>query len=238
MFGLLVRQVLAVVLAGAGGFLASIAGPFDDSHRVFHWVARTYSKLVLRIFVVRLTVKGGENVTPGQPFVYVANHASMFDIPATIAGIPDRIHLIYKKELERIPLFGWGLKLGRTYIGIDRGKGLKAMRSLERAIERIRAGASVLLFAEGTRTSDGRLQPFKRGAFTLAVKTGVPVIPLTINGSFSIMPRHTFKAKPGTIELILGEPIPIPVTANGRTSEEQLMDAVRQVFETNYINQS
>jgi 1-acyl-sn-glycerol-3-phosphate acyltransferase len=159
----------------------------------------------------------------------------MFDIPAILAGIPDQIRIIYKKELEVIPFFGWGLKFG-SYIGIDRGRGSDAMRSLDEAITRIRNGASVLLYAEGTRTLDGRLQPFKRGAFNIAVKAGVPVIPLTVNGSYSILPKHSMAVRPGRIELILGTPIPVPAE-EGKEAEMKLMEDVHDAIARHYIDQ-
>jgi 1-acyl-sn-glycerol-3-phosphate acyltransferase len=159
----------------------------------------------------------------------------MLDIPVVVAGIADDVRLVYKKELEWIPLFGWGLKWG-SYIGIDRGRGNEAARSLEEAVEKIRGGTSVLLFAEGTRTSDGRLQPFKRGAFHLATRAGVPVIPLTINGSYGIVPKHSMRIRPGTVELVLDAPIHLE-HATGRDAELHLMEQVRAAIEKNYIAQ-
>jgi 1-acyl-sn-glycerol-3-phosphate acyltransferase len=156
----------------------------------------------------------------------------MFDIPVVIAGLPDDIRLVYKKELERIPIFGWGLKWG-SYIGIDRGRGAEARRSLDEAVHKIRNGASVLLFVEGTRTSDGGLQPFKRGAFHLAAQAGVPVIPLTINGTFSIVPKHSLRIRPGVVDLVLSPPIPVKENAT-KDTELQLMRQVRIAIEQHY----
>ena len=147
----------------------------------------------------------------------------MLDIPVVIASIPDDIRLVYKKELERIPIFGWGLKYG-SYIGIDRGRGTEARKSLEEAVEKIRRGASVLLFVEGTRTSDGKLQQFKRGAFNLAARSGVPVIPLTINGTYAIVPKHSLRIRPGTVHLYLDPPIRVEMPAGDRETETRLME--------------
>jgi 1-acyl-sn-glycerol-3-phosphate acyltransferase len=160
----------------------------------------------------------------------------MLDIPAILAGIPDQIRVVYKKELEAIPFFGWGLKWG-SYIGIDRGRGPEAMRSLEKAMEKIRHGASMLLYAEGTRTRDGRLQPFKRGAFNLAVKAGVPVVPLTVNGSFNLLPKHSISIQPGNVELVLDAPIAIQ-GGEGKETELRLMQEVHSAIERNYVDQS
>jgi len=180
--------------------------------RVFHAIARGWAKTVLAVCSVRVTVRGLDKVDLSRNYVYVSNHASMFDIPVILAGIPDQIRIIYKKELDIIPFFGWGLRYG-SYIGIDRGRGSKAVRSLEEAVEKIRSGASVLMYAEGTRTLDGRLQPFKRGAFNLALRAGIPVVPLTVNA-----------------------PIPVPA-GEGKDAELQLMQDVHAVIARHYIDQ-
>ena len=203
--------------------------------RVFHAIARGWARTVLRVCSVRVIVRGLEKVDFSRNYVYVSNHASMFDIPVILAGIPDQIRIIYKRELDIIPFFGWGLRFG-SYIGIDRGRGSNAVRSLEEAVEKIRRGASVLMYAEGTRTLDGKLQPFKRGAFNLALKAGIPVVPLTVNGSFSILPKHSVSVRPGKVELVLDAPIPAPGGA-GKDAELHLMQDVHAVIARHYIDQ-
>jgi len=190
--------------------------------------------VVLAICGVKVKVQGTENVDPSQHYIYVSNHASAFDIPAVVVGIPDQIRIVFKKELEKVPFFGWALKFG-GYITIDRGKSISAMRSLERAAKKIRRGVSVLLFAEGTRSKDGKLQPFKRGAFNLAAKSGVPIIPVTINGSSQILPKHTLKLRPGTIHLVLDKPIPTE-SCNTKEGELKLMEQVRNAVAKNFIS--
>lgn len=208
---------------------------FTRSSRVFHALCRAWARTVLALCGITVSVRGTNHLEAGQRYVYVSNHASLFDIPAVIASIPDQIRIVYKKELHWIPLFGWGLKLG-SYISIDRGRSVKAQRSLEEAIENIRNGESVLLYAEGTRTLDGRLQPFKRGAFHIAVRAGVPVVPLTINGSFIILPKHSFAIRPGHIELILDRPIHLS-GAQGKEAELKLMEEVHAAIARHYIDQ-
>jgi 1-acyl-sn-glycerol-3-phosphate acyltransferase len=111
------------------------------------------------------------------------------------------------------------------------------MQSLDRAAERIRAGSSVLLFAEGTRSPDGNLQQFKRGPFNLAAKAGVPVVPVAINGSYRVLPRHSYRIRSGTITIVLGDPI-LPLKANGRNAELELRDRAYAVIERNLQQQS
>jgi 1-acyl-sn-glycerol-3-phosphate acyltransferase len=202
---------------------------------LFHLNNRLWAKGVLLLGGLKLTVRGVEKLDFASNYVYVSNHASLFDIPAVIAGVPDQVRLVYKKELQKIPVFGWGLKVG-SYIAIDRGNRLDAMKSIEEAARKIRNGASVLLFAEGTRTRDGKLQPFKRGAFNLAVRSGVPVVPLTINGTFSILPKHSIAVNPGPVELVLDTPIPVDPDG-GKLEELRVMDLVHQRIELQYRNQ-
>lgn len=207
--------------------------PFNGKDgRLFHALARVHARGVLAASGVKLEVEGAGRVPLTRSYVYVANHASLFDIPAVVAGIPDQIRIVYKKELEWIPIFGWGLKFGKTYIGIDRGGGHEAMKSIDDAVAKIRGGASVILFAEGTRTSDGSLQPFKRGPFNLAVRAGVPVVPVAITGSYDVLPRHSWRIRPGTIRITLSEPLEAPAP-NGKESEMALRDAVHRVIAGN-----
>src|ERR1700741_5431441 len=125
--------------------------PFNRTGALFHALAKLHSRAALAVCGVKLTVEGLDRVDFSRSYIYVANHESPFDIPAVIAGIPDQIRIVYKKELEKIPIFGWGLKYGKTYIAIDRAKGQDAIQSLDEAANKIRNGASVILFAEGTR---------------------------------------------------------------------------------------
>jgi 1-acyl-sn-glycerol-3-phosphate acyltransferase len=191
---------------------------------------------VLWLCGIRVGIRGVEKLSSARHYVYVANHASMFDIPSIIAAVPDQIRIVYKKELEKIPLFGWGLKWG-SYIGIERAGSRDALRSLDRAAVMIRNGVSVLLYAEGTRTMTGKLQPFKRGAFALAVRAGVPVVPLTVNGSFSILRKHSIVVRPGAVELVLGDPIDV-AQGDTKDAEQELMNKVHAAIEETYVSQN
>ena len=206
--------------------------PFHRTGNLFHALAKFHARVVLAVCGVNIQTTGLERVNFSRNYIYIANHASYFDIPAVIAGIPDQIRIVYKKELEKIPIFGWGLKYGKTYISIDRGKGQDAIQSLEEAAKKIRHGASVILFAEGTRSQDGTLQPFKRGPFNLAVKAGVPIVPVTIKGSYDVLPRHSWRIRSGTITLALSEPV-IPPQANGKEAEVELREKIRAIIEHN-----
>ena len=228
------RFALAVLNSMLFATLELIVIVTKKNDHTFHALARSWARTSLRICGVKVHVQGLEKVAMNRSYVYVSNHASMFDIPAIIAAIPDQIRIVFKKELHWIPIFGWGLKYG-SYISIDRSRGPAAMKSLEDAVKKIRTGASVLLFAEGTRTLDGQLQPFKRGAFNIAVKAGVPVVPLTVNGSFKLLPKRSIVVHPGNVGLVLESPIEI--TGSGKGAELNLMDKVSSAIHKHYIDQ-
>jgi len=233
--GSVFRLAAGVMVTIVMAFVAIVVVVFDRSGRMYHRTCRLWSRIALRVCAVRVTTRGTELLEPDRSYIYVSNHASMFDIPVVSAGVPDDLRIVYKRELERIPVFGWGLRLS-NYIAVDRGRSPEARRSLEEAIEKIRNGASVLMFAEGTRTADGKLQPFKRGAFHLAVRSGVPVVPLTINGSFGIVPKHSLRIQSGTVELVFSTPIATKAL-EGKDAELELMEKVRAAIVAEYRNQ-
>jgi 1-acyl-sn-glycerol-3-phosphate acyltransferase len=236
MFVSLIKILFLIALSCLWGILALLSVPFDKDGRIFHALTRLFAKGVLAIAGIKIQAFGTENIVAGKSYIYVSNHASVFDIPAVIAGIPDQIRIVYKKELEKIPFFGWALKFGKTYVSIDRAKGVDAVKSLDKAAMKFKQGASVLLFGEGTRTRTGKLQPFKRGAFNLAVKAGIHVIPLTINGSFKILPKKKFRIVPGNISLIIDKSIDVK-EGGGKNEELKLMQDVYNVISKNYIDQ-
>lgn len=230
------KGFVVVIATGLLSIVAIGASLVQKSGRMYHTIGRTWAKLICRLYGIKVVVHGTEYIEPTKQYIYVSNHASMFDIPAVMAGIPDQIRIVLKRELTRIPVFGWCLALG-PYVVIDRADPRDAMRSIEEAAARIRGGASVLLFAEGTRTLSGKLQSFKRGAFALAAKSGVPIIPVAINNTFRILPKGSLRVQPTDISVVLGKPI-ATLGINGKESEKKLMEDVHRAIENNYIDQS
>ena len=227
------KGIFVLLLAIPLSLLALFSIPVERTGRLYHWSAFAWSKIILRVFGIKVKVRGLEHVQNKERVIYVANHASWFDIPAMIVGIPDQIRIVFKKELTVVPIWGWALKFG-PYIEIDRSNAKDALKSLDKAAAQIRGGASVLLFAEGTRTKDGKLQPFKRGAFALAVRSGIPVIPVAINNSFRILPKGSLRIQPADIELVLDLPIETE-GLGGKDAERTLMDKVHQAIEKNFV---
>ena len=229
------RTVFACLFTLALAGIMTLTSLVGRSEHAYFVLARFYSRVVLAVCGIDLVVEGTDQVDFTRNHVLVANHASMFDIPAAVAAIPGDIRIAYKKELERIPIFGWGLRFG-PYIAIDRGNRQEAMHGIEDAADRIARGGLVLMFGEGTRTSDGKLQQFKRGPFNLAMKAGVPVVPVTINGSYKILPKGALLIRPGTITVVVERPVPPPIS-DGREAELHLRDDVRAAIERHYTDQ-
>jgi 1-acyl-sn-glycerol-3-phosphate acyltransferase len=220
----LLRLILVVGITAILGILGILSCFLVPSGDAVIPLARLWSRTLLRISRVRLIVEGREKIRPPGPYVFLSNHQSQFDILASVLAIPVQFRILAKKELFYIPVFGWVLKLS-GFVGIDRTNRERAIRSLEEAGARIRKGRSLLIYAEGTRSPDGKLLPFKKGGFVLAIEAGVPVIPLTILGSREVLPKGSLRIRPGTITVRVGEPIdPREFTV---ADKERLMERVR-----------
>ncbi len=199
----------------------------DRSHTLYIWLSRFFSKGILLISGIKLNVTGIENIKKDQSYVYVSNHSSQYDIPAMQLSVPTKMSIVFKKEIAKVPIFGWQMQFG-PYIMVDRKKAESAMKSIEEAKKMIQKGFSILLFAEGTRSKTGEVQPFKRGAFYLASRVGHPIIPVSLSGTEKIMPKGSMKINPGTINVHYGNPIEI-TGALSRKEEIELMEKVREI---------
>ena len=201
--------------------ISVLAAVIDRSGRAYLWAARTWSRSALLLFGIRLTVTGTEHIHKGRHYIYAANHSSYMDIPVLLAGIPDNLRLTLRSSLTRIPIWGWALLIG-PFLVLDRSNPKKAASTVRIAVERIKAGASVLFFPEGTRTPTGTMQTFKRGAFHLAVEAGAPILPVAISGTYEILPRHKRLPKWGKrVMITIGEAVePNASTPDGSRAEE------------------
>jgi len=188
---------------------------------------RTWARWILASTRVRVDVEGLENIAPGRSYVVMTNHQSAFDIAALAATLPLSWRFVAKRELTRIPFFGWGL-LAAGHIVIDRRDNERSVRSLKRAAKKVRAGASVIVFPEGTRSRTGELGTFKSGGFHLAIEAGVPILPAAISGSRRITPPKSLRIESGNILVRYGKPIPTEaLTVDAR---EQLKEEVRRAI--------
>lgn len=209
--------IIASVLTGSGDFA--------------HRIGRIWAAIVLKAAGARLTVEGKENIPRDLPVVFACNHASQLDIPVLYRAIPIQFRFLVKKELFRIPLLG--LAMRKTgYIPVDRSGGREALKSLQEAASRISSGTSVAVFPEGTRSSHGRLGPFKPGAMVVAIKAGCPVVPVAIIGSWKALPKGGIFAMPGPIHVRVAHPVPT-MDSNGRKrSKEELTREVWGILDS------
>jgi 1-acyl-sn-glycerol-3-phosphate acyltransferase len=195
--------VLYTTVLGTAGIILCVLVP---GGAILMPIARLWSWLCLKTCRVRYHPFYHSDLNPSQPCVYVANHQSQFDIPALALAMPAPFRVVAKRGLLHVPIFGWVLWLG-GFIFVDRSDREKAIRSLDRAMRIIRRGMSVVVFAEGTRSPDGRLLPFKKGGFVLALQAGVPIVPVCIRGGREVLPKGSLRIRPGTIDVEFGAPI-------------------------------
>jgi 1-acyl-sn-glycerol-3-phosphate acyltransferase len=209
----MIRFLLINAFISIHSLLASLWGiflsAFDRNGSIVHrYCAVPWAKTILFVCGVKVEVRGAENINAASPRIYMSNHQSYFDIFTLLAALPVSFKFILKQELMKIPLLGWAMK-GARYISIDREDGRKAIISINNAAEKIKNGASVLIFPEGTRSEDGIVGEFKKGGFLLAMKSGCDVVPVAISGSRNVVPKGSRKVNKGTIFLNIGKPIPL-----------------------------
>ena len=183
------------------------ASLFDSSGRAQHRMAQIWGKLLLAASCIRVRVEGIEKLDPKANYVFVANHASYMDIPAILARLPHQFRFFAKKGLFSIPFLGWHLKRA-GHLPVDRSNARNSLKSMSEGARIVaERGISVLLFPEGGRTPEG-LRPFKEGAAYIAIKAGVPVVPMAIVGMRALLPMKSIHLRAGRAELRIGDPIP------------------------------
>lgn len=201
--GLLVAFVFVTVTAVLG--TAAIVGEFFFPGRHFCFrIGRIWSRLHLLAAGCRVRYEGHENLDRRAPCVFVSNHQSNLDIWALAMVLPLSTRVVAKASLFRIPILGGAMR-SAGFISIDRSDREKAIQSLDAAHAWLRAGNPILMFAEGTRSRDGKLLPFKKGPFHLAAQTASPVVPVAVVGSWGLMPPGGLVARPGTIAVRFGD---------------------------------
>ncbi|OGU70451.1 MAG: hypothetical protein A2V93_02055 [Ignavibacteria bacterium RBG_16_34_14] len=227
------KLLLLLIHTTISSTLALLCGLLDRSHKAYFILTKIFSAPVLAISGIKVKITGKENVIPKTPYVFVSNHLSLFDIPVLQRYVPNDFSFVFKKEIARVPIFGWQMVLG-PHIIIDRQNPEKAMKSIENAKKMlVNKKISVLLFPEGTRSKTIEMLPFKRGAFHLAAKVGFPIIPVTISGTKNLFQKKPLRINPGIVKLNFGKPI-ITDKISSRKEELELMEKVRDIIEGNY----
>jgi 1-acyl-sn-glycerol-3-phosphate acyltransferase len=188
------------------------------------WIQGFWAKSMLWAPGAVLSVEGKEHCDPKRPTIFVSNHQSTLDVPVLLHGLwPVELRFVIKKIIKYVPLFGWYLTAA-GFVFIDRGNKKAALRSLQAAAAKIAAGKSIVMFPEGTRSDTGEILPFKKGPFALAIMAGVPITPVTVEGTRLVQPKNSWSVQPGGVRLKIGEPIDPKPFGNDR---EALARAVR-----------
>ena len=213
------------------GFFVLIVYPFDRKGRVGHRFARLWGKAALLANRVKVRMEGMEHLKGEGPYIFMSNHQGSYDIFALLGHLPFQFKWLAKKELFSIPFFGWTMAAA-GYISIDREGTRETVKAMNEAAQKIKDGMSVVIFPEGSRSPDGLLQPFKKGGFTLAVKSKVPIVPISITGSRDIMPKDKLTATSGEIRIRMGKPIE---TQNYSLKDRRsLMEKVSETISKNF----
>jgi 1-acyl-sn-glycerol-3-phosphate acyltransferase len=220
---LYVVAFFATIILGLTVIVAALLGVKDKPGGLFEKVPRLWSTLVLWALGVKVRVHGMENFRRGEPHIFASNHVSWFDVPA-LAKILPRYKFVAKAELFKVPIFGKGMR-AVGMIEIQRENRKAAFGAYDVAAEKIRSGSSVVVFPEGTRGHAYPLRPFKKGPFVLAIAAGVPIVPVIVHGTIEIMPKGSFWAHPGTIDVHLLDPV--STTGVDYDHREALMQTVR-----------
>jgi len=218
---LLVFYTVLLVLIAPFVLICLIFGMREPLIAIGKWAMRV-SRAVLGI---KVEVSGIEHVDPKTAYVFMPNHLSFLDGPMMVMLIPQSVRAIMKKNVFGIPVLGWAMR----YVGcvpVDRKAGGGGIKSIEKASRLMRErGHSFLIFPEGTRSLDGKLQRFRRGGFFLAIAGGAPIVPVTIGGTFELMPKGQFGAKRGTVSVVFHPPVPVDGYSEGNVAE--LVEKVR-----------
>lgn len=220
---LFVTGVLAAIVIVAALF--RVRGP-----GVYDWAARSWAKRIIRASGSSVEVEGLEHVRADSPQIFASNHQSWYDVFALAAVIPKRYRFVAKKELGYIPIFGQAWKAA-GHISVDRGDRAAAIRSLDEAGALLKQdNSSVVIFPEGTRSPTGDLLPFKKGAFMLALHTGVDIVPTAVLGTRRVQPKGGWRVRPGRIIVRFGEPV--STSEYGLERRDELIADVRRRIET------
>jgi 1-acyl-sn-glycerol-3-phosphate acyltransferase len=191
------------VVLGLVSIPASLLG---DTQRILHNFARAWSWMIMKTIFSPVKVTGLEKIDTSKPHIYAVNHASALDIPVLYVYLPFQFRIAFKKELLSYPIVGWHLKRSGQ-ICVDQQNPAASIGSIRSALKSLKAGAPLVIFPEGGRSPDGQIKPFLPGAFFLAIKANVDIVPIALIGTFELLPMNTYHIKCRPLEMRVGTPI-------------------------------
>ena len=224
-FFLIPAITVYTIVLGTASILSSL---FDRRGYFAHRCARGWSWLILKTTGVRVRVEGLDRVKPGANYIFVSNHQSIYDTPVIFASLPYQLRIIAKESLARFPVLGWHLRRGgHLFVDRrrpDRGGILRRWRAL------VSEGLSLIIYAEGTRSGDGRVGRFKGGSFLLAIQAGLPIVPIAVIGTRQVMPKGRLRTEPADVTIVVHDPIvPPAIDAPTPRDAKALADRVHAI---------
>jgi 1-acyl-sn-glycerol-3-phosphate acyltransferase len=213
------------------GIPVMLAGLLSRTGNLAFSISKIWAYTMLAVSFVRTEIKNKEKIQQGTSYIIISNHQSLYDIIALVTALGIQYRWFIKKEILKIPIFGYALYASRN-IFIDRVNTASAIESINKGIDRLPKGVSVMVFAEGTRSPDGQIHEFKKGGFVTAVRRKIPILPVTVNGSRRVLPKGSLVVKPGKIQVVIGDPI----DTSGYTADtvQELIDKTRQAVMANF----
>ena len=213
------------------GIPIMVAGLLSRTGNLAFSISKLWAYAMLAVSFVRSEIKNKDKILKGTSYIIISNHQSLCDIIVLVTTLGIQYRWIIKKEILKIPIFGYALYASRN-IFIDRSNTASAIESINKGFDRLPKEVSIMVFAEGTRSHDGQIHKFKKGGFITAVMRKIPILPVTVNGSRRVMPKKSFTLKPGKIQVVIGDPI----DTSGYTTDtvQELIDKTRQVVIANF----
>ena len=217
------------------GTISLVCGLWDKDGSQQHLCARLWSRVLLRIALSPVTLEHAERLHAHETAVYASNHLSYYDTPVVYAKLPFQFRILAKAPLWNIPFIGWYLQRSGQ-VPIDQSSARAGVTSLARGVTTIKSGMPMVIFPEGGRAANGQLQPMAAGAAWIALKAQVPLVPLTLVGTYELLPIHVYALKPRPLKLIIGEPL----STEGLTTKdaEALTEKLRSVIHTTYVSEN
>jgi 1-acyl-sn-glycerol-3-phosphate acyltransferase len=223
---------LIALATTAFGCVSLIAGLWDKSGRQQHAIAHAWAKVLLLISLSPVTLIGAEKLRQHQTAVYASNHLSYFDTPVLFAKLPFQFRILAKQALWKVPFIGWYLNRSGQ-VPVDQSGVRSAIASLNRGVATLKAGLPLVIFPEGGRAANGQTQPFVSGGAYMAIKAQLPIIPLTLIGTYELLPIHTYHLTPRPLAIIVGDPI--PTTGLTTRDADALTQRLHEIITTTYM---
>jgi 1-acyl-sn-glycerol-3-phosphate acyltransferase len=213
------------------GIPVMVAGLLSRTGNLAFSISKLWAYSMLAISFVRTEIKNKDKIQKGISYIIISNHQSLYDIIALVTTLGIQYRWFIKKEVLKIPIFGYALYASRN-IFIDRSNTASAIESINKGIDRLPRGVSVMVFAEGTRSPDSQIHEFKKGGFVTAIRRNIPILPVTVNGSRRVLPKGSLAFKPGKIQIVIGDSI----DASGYTTDtaQELIEKTRQAIIANF----